>query len=251
MTKTTKRMQLWIENPKCFVCGKNIEFFSDATIEHIIPRSKGGTNHLNNLAVSHRLCNELKGSLTGPHEWKKKLRHHSHIVHMKLWKEPRSDQYLLMLIKLSLEDVDFFSKILIHFPQLTEEKQFPKMDLELHTHQIKFLRSIPNIESLIESSKRIDMLKTQSYWRFIFGLLFIEKYFATNSLVALLHGVWRLESYIKRGESSLLTKYSISLLKQCQECEPEAYGAWVESSNMTVQKFSILIYDRLFDSDLN
>ena len=59
-------MQLWIENPKCFVCGKNIEIFSDATIEHIIPRSKGGTNHLNNLAVSHRLCNEFKGSLTRP-----------------------------------------------------------------------------------------------------------------------------------------------------------------------------------------
>jgi hypothetical protein len=226
MTKTTKRMQLWNENPKCFACGKSIENFSDATIEHIIPKSKGGTNHLDNLAVSHRLCNELKGSLTGPHEWKKKLRHHSHIVHMKLWKESRSDQYLLMLIKLSLEDLDFFSKFLIHSPSIVEEKQFPRMDLELHTNQIKFLRRIPKIEFLIESSKRIDMLKTQNYWRFIFGILFIEKYFATNSLVALLHAVWRLESYVQRVESCLLTTYSLSLIQLCERCEPEAYGAW-------------------------
>ena len=32
------------------------------TVDHVIPKSKGGTNDLSNLKLSHRRCNETKGS---------------------------------------------------------------------------------------------------------------------------------------------------------------------------------------------
>jgi len=32
-----------------------------SSIDHIYPKSKGGTNELINLQIAHRVCNELKG----------------------------------------------------------------------------------------------------------------------------------------------------------------------------------------------
>jgi len=45
----------------CFVCGKHVKI-EDATLEHIKPQSKGGTDEMNNLAISHFRCNQKKGS---------------------------------------------------------------------------------------------------------------------------------------------------------------------------------------------
>lgn len=36
----------------------------DLTIDHLLPRSKGGTHDLSNLALVHRECNHKKGDLT-------------------------------------------------------------------------------------------------------------------------------------------------------------------------------------------
>lgn len=36
----------------------------DLTIDHLLPRSKGGTHDLSNLALVHRECNHNKGNLT-------------------------------------------------------------------------------------------------------------------------------------------------------------------------------------------
>lgn len=46
-------------NSKCVYCGNQAE-----EIEHIIPKSKGGTNSIYNLAISCRKCNELKSNLS-------------------------------------------------------------------------------------------------------------------------------------------------------------------------------------------
>lgn len=40
----------------CFVCGKHVKL-EEATLEHIIERSKGGTNAMDNLDISHGKCN--------------------------------------------------------------------------------------------------------------------------------------------------------------------------------------------------
>jgi len=47
----------------CWLCGK-IMPENDQTIEHLEPRSKGGTNFLGNLVLTHRLCNEKMGDRT-------------------------------------------------------------------------------------------------------------------------------------------------------------------------------------------
>jgi 5-methylcytosine-specific restriction endonuclease McrA len=40
----------------CWVCGKHVSA-EEATLEHIRPRSEGGSSHLENLAISHGECN--------------------------------------------------------------------------------------------------------------------------------------------------------------------------------------------------
>jgi 5-methylcytosine-specific restriction endonuclease McrA len=45
----------------CFVCGKHVPK-KDATAEHIIPRSRGGTDDVSNLHISHAKCNSARGN---------------------------------------------------------------------------------------------------------------------------------------------------------------------------------------------
>jgi 5-methylcytosine-specific restriction endonuclease McrA len=40
----------------CWVCGAHVPP-EDATLEHIQPRSEGGSGHQDNLAISHAACN--------------------------------------------------------------------------------------------------------------------------------------------------------------------------------------------------
>ena len=46
---------------KCFYCGKAV---SDFEVEHILPKSKSGSNRIDNLTLSCHDCNEKKGTLT-------------------------------------------------------------------------------------------------------------------------------------------------------------------------------------------
>lgn len=50
---------------RCLICGGPLRFEAltgaGATIEHILPRSLGGTNDLSNLGIAHRRCNGEKG----------------------------------------------------------------------------------------------------------------------------------------------------------------------------------------------
>ena len=41
----------------CWLCGEHVEH-ADATLEHIQPRSEGGSSHQTNLAISHAKCNQ-------------------------------------------------------------------------------------------------------------------------------------------------------------------------------------------------
>jgi 5-methylcytosine-specific restriction endonuclease McrA len=43
----------------CWVCGAHVSP-SDATLEHIKPRSEGGSSHQDNLAISHDFCNNQR-----------------------------------------------------------------------------------------------------------------------------------------------------------------------------------------------
>lgn len=43
----------------CWVCGLPV-LPADATLEHITPLSQGGSSHLENLAISHGVCNNQR-----------------------------------------------------------------------------------------------------------------------------------------------------------------------------------------------
>lgn len=48
------------QDGKCFYCKKDLTF-DEATIDHKIPRSKGGKNSFKNLVVACFNCNQEKG----------------------------------------------------------------------------------------------------------------------------------------------------------------------------------------------
>jgi len=61
----------------CWLCGEAIEPDAigpwQATIDHLVPRSRGGSNELSNLRLAHRRCNNRRGShlpeLDWPRSW--------------------------------------------------------------------------------------------------------------------------------------------------------------------------------------
>lgn len=56
------KVSLWDRSRKCAGCGKPIETFEEASLDHIIPRSKGGRTRLCNLQLMHMRCNSKKSS---------------------------------------------------------------------------------------------------------------------------------------------------------------------------------------------
>lgn len=44
----------------CYLCGKFVPY-EEMTVDHVIPRSKGGSSSLKNLRPTHRKCNSDKG----------------------------------------------------------------------------------------------------------------------------------------------------------------------------------------------
>lgn len=54
------------ENPKCYLTGININLYnsSEYHFDHIIPRSKGGNNNLENLGLATKNANMAKGEMT-------------------------------------------------------------------------------------------------------------------------------------------------------------------------------------------
>jgi 5-methylcytosine-specific restriction endonuclease McrA len=56
------KVSLWDRSHTCKGCRKEIASFEDASLDHIIPRSKGGRTRLVNLQLMHRGCNSKKSS---------------------------------------------------------------------------------------------------------------------------------------------------------------------------------------------
>jgi 5-methylcytosine-specific restriction endonuclease McrA len=47
----------------CVLCGESFANINSITREHIIPQSKGGTSSSSNIAPSHFMCNQVRGTL--------------------------------------------------------------------------------------------------------------------------------------------------------------------------------------------
>ena len=61
-TRRKKRERMWFKSPFCFVCQREIKNFADCTLEHIFPKSLGGSCKKYNLGISHRACNQIRGN---------------------------------------------------------------------------------------------------------------------------------------------------------------------------------------------
>lgn len=67
--KRSRRIQVrQVSNGVCHLCGWPIDFLARPphpmafTIDHVIPRIKGGTNALSNLKAAHYICNMVRSS---------------------------------------------------------------------------------------------------------------------------------------------------------------------------------------------
>jgi DNA-directed RNA polymerase subunit RPC12/RpoP len=56
----------------CALCGEYVELI-DASRDHIIPRSAGGGNGPDNIQLTHKKCNNLKGDQVYPSDWQEQL----------------------------------------------------------------------------------------------------------------------------------------------------------------------------------
>jgi 5-methylcytosine-specific restriction endonuclease McrA len=60
-------------NGICALCGEYVEI-ADASRDHIVPRSAGGGNGRDNIQLTHKSCNNLKGDLVYPKDWQEQLK---------------------------------------------------------------------------------------------------------------------------------------------------------------------------------
>ena len=94
--KTTRKVLLTRKNlfyrddSTCQYCGKKLK---DLTIDHIIPKSRGGADTWENLVTACHVCNNKKGNLT-PEE-----------ANIKLLSIPRKPNYIAFLKKF-IENID-------------------------------------------------------------------------------------------------------------------------------------------------
>ena len=73
------------ENPICYLTGDEIDLNRPTTyqFDHIIPRSRGGSNNIDNLGIATKQANLSKSNMTQDEyieHCKKVLRHHGHII---------------------------------------------------------------------------------------------------------------------------------------------------------------------------
>lgn len=61
---TTHKRKLWSYAPFCHWCKKKIGY-KEATIDHVIPLSKGGLNNSNNYVLACQGCNFKRGNEVG------------------------------------------------------------------------------------------------------------------------------------------------------------------------------------------
>lgn len=58
---TSKKEQLWRHSHICGICKDPIESIHDATVDHIVPLARGGSNRFDNFQLAHENCNSEKG----------------------------------------------------------------------------------------------------------------------------------------------------------------------------------------------
>lgn len=71
--KRTRLKTLLHHSSSCWLCGLPTKYKHPvealkATVDHIVPKSHGGINFLDNLMLAHQFCNHFRGNSTPPPE---------------------------------------------------------------------------------------------------------------------------------------------------------------------------------------
>ncbi|WPU65810.1 HNH endonuclease [Peredibacter starrii] len=194
MSNLSKRLRIWTKDPTCFVCKNEIINFTDVTIEHIVPKSKGGTNAPSNIAISHRDCNHLKGSSVFPHEWEKRLNSGVfrntpyEISELKTWHFGLGEDDLRKLLCIAFSEREFILKTLDFFPEQSSPKNNQNFE-QIKDRLISLVRHLQSLElnELIKISLLAYQGETANYWKVIIGLIFFQHYLETRSELAFQH----------------------------------------------------------------
>ena len=61
---SAKKRALWDKTSmrRCPLCGEVIKAIEEATVDHKIPLSRGGSHQFDNLQLAHEACNQKKGN---------------------------------------------------------------------------------------------------------------------------------------------------------------------------------------------
>lgn len=230
------RYELWLKSKLCFVCLKPINVFTDASIEHVIPRSKGGSCSKRNLSISHQACNQQRSNITcrlvWEEEFKKQRSRPEKRYHLK---KPRPEKTYLFDFKkipfdktFSHEAMDFcfsneFSEFYHQYGSVWNE-----IDTSLVQQALNYLR---NKHDLIRFSKCLENDGTQRQWKLLFGMLFLEKFFMTDDKEFFVHGIWRIDQFLYRSSRSTLSDHLHDVLIYCWHLDPETFRRYEDLKN--------------------
>ena len=145
MKRENTKNRLFNESTLCFVCKRKIQSLNEATLEHIIPKSKGGSNKKSNLALSHQFCNQLKDNFLSPCEWEKKLYLFENDISFILQRKIEKLENEIALLNFTIKDLEL----------KTEEEYVPQKKL------IFTLREKKDLSFLIETSKNLHHYRVQ------------------------------------------------------------------------------------------
>lgn len=217
-------------NPFCFVCKNFIESYSDCTLEHIFPRSLGGTDDVHNLSISHAMCNSLKGSSTDPKEWAKRLQenierqlrkhsgrktHFVNIANFSLSKAKISltDQELLIVLKRSFREYNFVQVLVEKIPKFLHGTP--------HTHSMAIVaESILELCDLKfeEHKKNIPILGESSCsnrWRIIYAIILMVNYSREKDPRAINEALYLIELFVRSMRSPVYYVFCSDLREIC------------------------------------
>ena len=176
--RPNRRELLWLaEEKKCHWCGRSTRLVSEdaadqATIDHVIPRYKGGTNEVSNLVSSCRGCNARRntedmkglvdGSLLGNHNYAGKPDYNRRKPNIYQHIALTGDEKKALLARVQATPVDHVKDKHKTEDVLREQRDQAQKEI------LNLRRELKQWEATVTSQREeIDVLKSLTLWKFI------------------------------------------------------------------------------------
>ena len=90
---------------RCYWCNRGEEDAGKMTLDHVIPRSKGGSNRQENKVLSCAACNGLKGNMN-PVQWAYVMENIPEWWKLGAMRGPRGEQLVSAMIECGFEGIE-------------------------------------------------------------------------------------------------------------------------------------------------